>query len=589
MTQPTIAPRPWRRLRKPVAAGLGVALLASGAGCVNHPAPKVGGGPAGRNSAAPTQLVPKGSAAPANGSRPNIVTIVTDDMRTDDLRWMPNVRELVEDRGLDFSNSFSSNPLCAPARSSLLTGQYSHNTGVVSVEPPRDYEAFDDRATIATAMNRAGYNTLFLGKYLNGYGNGRSRVTKENSFRYVPPGWTEWYGAGQRPRNSRLTGGTYQYYHVLLNHNGRIEDRWKGTYQTVAEGRIARRLVTTYHRSPKPFFLYFAPIAPHMGAPREKDDPAATHWPFSTATEQFKTPARPQRVRGMFDSRITRASGLPADGSESQPDMSGLPRPMRWLPRIDATEKAAMLSLTRQRAESLFVLDQQIGRLVATLKKTGEYDDTVLMFTSDNGYFLGEHRMRQGKIWTHEPSLRVPFVVSGPGIPHGTRFDPISTEDIPATILDLGGASPPRPADGSSVVPSFARDRGWRQPVLVENQVEGPELNAARDRSPTGYAGTLTGTGLRTARWKYVRYIDGDAELYDLVQDPNELHNVYGRKKYAGVQAQLARAWRATRGCAGATCRVPLPEGLQVGARQLAEVTRTQERGVEARYGVALP
>jgi arylsulfatase A-like enzyme len=250
---------------------------------------------------------------------------------------------------------------------------------------------------------------------------------------------------------------------------------------------------------------------------------------------------------------------------------------------------AAMLSLTRQRAEALFVLDQQIGKLVATLKKTGEYDNTVLMFTSDNGYFLGEHRMRQGKIWTHEPAMRVPFVLTGAGVPHGTRFDPISTEDIPATILDLGGARPPHPADGVSLVPSFARDRGWRRPVLVENQVDGPELNAARDKASTGFAKTLTGTGLRTARWKYVRYIDGDAELYDLTRDPNELHNVYGRRKYAGVQAQLARVWEAARDCAGASCRASLPAALQVGPRQVAEGTRTQERGVQARYGVELP
>jgi N-acetylglucosamine-6-sulfatase len=590
MTQPpTVAPSSWQRLRKPVATGLGIALLASGAGCTDGPAPKVGGGPAGRNTAAPAQLVPKGDAVPANGTRPNIVTIVADDMRTDDLRWMPNVRELVEDEGLDFRNSFSSNPLCAPARSALLSGQYSHNTGVVSVEPPRNYSTFDDSASVGTALNRAGYNTLFLGKYLNGYGVGRSRVTKKNSFRYVPPGWTDWYGSVQRPPNSELTGGTYQYYHLLLNHNGQIEDRHKGTYQTVAEGRIARRLVTKYHRSPKPFFLYFAPIAPHAGAPREKGDPAPQFWPGTSATELFKTPARPKRVRGMFDREITRAPGLPADGSESQKDVAGLPRPMRWLPPIESEEEAAMLSLTRQRAESLFVLDQQIGRLVATLKKLGEYDDTVLMFTSDNGFFLGEHRMRQGKIWTHEPSMRVPFVVAGASVPRGTRYDPVSTEDIPATILDLGGASSPRPADGVSLLPSFARDRGWRRPVLVENQVEGPELNFARDEASTGYDETLTGTGLRTARWKYVRYIDGDAELYDLTRDPNELSNVYGRKTYARVQAQLARVWKASRDCAGASCRTPLPAALQVEPPQLAEVTQTQERGVQARYGVELP
>ena len=123
----------------------------------------------------------------------------------------------------------------------------------------------------------------------------------------------------------------------------------------------------------------------------------------------------------------------------------------------------------------------------------------------------------------------------------------------------------------------------------MENQVEGPELNTARYDAPTGFHRTLTGTGLRTARWKYVRYIDGDAELYDLTRDPNELRNVYGRARYAGVQSRLARVWRTTRDCAGAACRRPLPAALQVGPRQLAEATRTQERGVEARYGVELP
>jgi N-acetylglucosamine-6-sulfatase len=207
---PPVAPPYWERVRRPVAAGLSVAVLAAAGGCTSQPALKVGGGPAGKNTAAPAQLVPEGSAAPADGTRPNIVTIVADDMRTDDLRWMPRIRELVEEQGLDFRNSFSSNPLCAPARSSLLSGQHSHNTGVVSVEPPRNYSTFDDRASVGTALNRAGYNTLFLGKYLNGYGNGRSRVTQKNSFRYVPPlislsrgGWTQPYPSVQ-PR------GTYR-------------------------------------------------------------------------------------------------------------------------------------------------------------------------------------------------------------------------------------------------------------------------------------------------------------------------------------------------------------------------------------------
>lgn len=580
-------PSPWTRLRGPVVAGVGLALMATG--CSTTAGPRLGGGPGGANTAAPAKLVPQGAAAPAQSSRPNIVTIVTDDMRTDDLRWMPNVRALVQGQGLDFRNSFASYPLCAPARATLMSGQYAHNTGVLAVAPPNNYQAFDDRRTVATSLNAAGYNTLFLGKYMNGYGTDRSKVTGKNSFRYVPPGWTDWMGSVSRPVNSQLKGGTYNYFHLLLNHNGTIDDTHQGVYQSVVEGRLTRRLVRTYHRSPKPFFLYFAPIAPHFGAPREKGDPHGLVWPGTGQPERIKTPARPGRVWGKFNRQITRASGLPADGSESQKDVSKLPRPMRWLPPIVAKEKAAMLSLTRQRAEALFVLDQQIGKLVQTLKKTGEYDNTVLMFTSDNGYFLGEHRMRQGKVWAHEPSLRVPFLVAGRGVPHGVRYDPVTSADVTATILDLGGARPPHPADGRSLVPSFARDRGWRAPVVVEGQEDGAEMSAAEDHRPPGFDTPLTGTGVRTPRWKYVRYVDGDAELYDLTHDPNELHNLYGLKRYAGVQARLAQLWRRYRSCAGILCQAPMPAAMQEGPRQLAQSTQQQERGVAARYGVPLP
>jgi arylsulfatase A-like enzyme len=259
---------------------------------------------------------------------------------------------------------------------------------------------------------------------------------------------------------------------------------------------------------------------------------------------------------------------------------------MRWLPPIDAQENRAMLSLTRQRAEALLVLDRQIGRLVTTLKRTGEYADTVLMFTSDNGYFLGEHRMRQGKIWAHEPSLRVPFLLAGPGIPRGTRYDPVSTEDIPATILQLAHARSPYPLDGVSLVPSFRHDRGWRVPVVVEGLEHARVLQRAQARGRPGFPTALTGTGIRTARWKYVRYVDGDGELYDLDHDPNELHNLYGRPRYAAVQRRLARLWAAYRSCSGASCRAELPGGLRVGPRALAGGTRHQQRLVEQTYGV---
>jgi N-acetylglucosamine-6-sulfatase len=221
---------------------------------------------------------------------------------------------------------------------------------------------------------------------------------------------------------------------------------------------------------------------------------------------------------------------------------------------------------------------------VATLKATGEYDDTVIMFTSDNGYFLGEHRVRQGKLKPHEPSLRVPFVVAGPGVPHGRRYDPVTTEDVTATILDLAGARPPHPADGASLVPSFAHDRGWRVPVLTEGRDDARVFALPPAQRTAGFDDVRTTIGIRTARWKYVRYDDGDGELYDLDRDPNELRSRYGDPAYARVQARLQQVWLHYKDCDGAACRAPMPQALQRSPTQTRTGTVLQERGVQ-RYG----
>lgn len=574
-----------RRWLLPLVAVLALAVLLSGAvALVLSRFGHVGNFPEGKNKAEPADLVPSGAPVPKPSKRPNIITILTDDMRTDDLRWMPNVRQLIKDQGLDFRNSFAPNPLCAPSRASLLTGQYSQNTGVFTVQDNNAFKSFDDRRTLATSMNAAGYNTIFLGKYLNGYGAQNSKVTGQPSFRYVPAGWTDWYGAVDRPDNSGYpSGGTYNYFHVIFNHNGKIDDRYKNQYQVDVEGRIASSAIRTYHRSPKPFFLYFAPVAPHFGSPDEKDDPKNIVWPDTGKPEPMKTPARPAWVHGIFDARITRASGMPVDGGPSEADVSDKPRGMRGLPELSAQERVALRDVTRQRAESLFVLDKQVGNLVDTLKATGEYKNTVIMFTSDNGYFLGEHRVRQGKIKAHEPSLRVPLLICGPGIPHGQRFDPVTTEDLAATILQLGGAQPPHPLDGASFVPSFSHDRGWIRPVLTEG-TEGARVFHRKSRLPL-FVDARTTIGIRTARWKYIRYNDGDGELYDLQQDPNELESHYGDPAYAQIQAELDQVWLDHKDCAAATCRIPLPKDLQATPAQNRAMSDAESLGVEQRYG----
>ena len=527
------------------------------------------------------------TTAAAAGTKPNIVMVMADDMRTDDLRFMPSVRRLLVGTGLNFRNSFSPYPLCCPARASFLTGRYAHNHHVYSHASPYGFQSFDDHATLATALQQSGYQTGFVGKYLNGYGAENSLVTGGPSFQYVPAGWTDWYAAVERPAGSPyLSGGTYNYWHTLFNVNGRIDDTHAGQYQTDVLGRFARTMVHKYHRSPRPFFLYFSAVAPHFGAPRETGDPVQVTRGGGGFTK-IATPARPRWVRGHFDRQITRASGLPVGGGPSEADVSDKPRPMDSQPELSLEERYAERSLTRQRAEALFVLDREVARLVASLKRTGEYKNTVIMFTSDNGYFLGEHRMRQGKIKPHEPSLRVPFVVAGRGVPHGERFDPVTTPGVTATIAQLAGATPRMPyaEDGISVVPSFKVDRGWSVPVVTEGMESGrmfPVLPAAK---AAGFHDARNTIGVRTPRYKYVRYSDGDAEMYDLDRDPNELSSVIDDPAYADVRDRLFELWQDYKDCLGQSCRVAMPESLRRSPRANEIGTNTQSRGVQQRYG----
>ena len=519
--------------------------------------------------------------------RRNVVVVETDDQTMADLASMPHVRALIADHGVTFTNSFVSLSQCCPSRATFLTGEYAHNHRVFSHMAPWGFRAFDDHATLATALHSSGYRTAFVGKYLNGYGAQRSLVTGRPSFRYVPAGWTDWYGAVQRPGGSPYkSGGTYNYMHTIFNVNGRIDDSHDGEYQTDVLGRFSRSLVTRYSRSDRPFFMWFSAVAPHFGGPREKDDPNHVRGPGGT-TVRIPTPARPKWVRGRFDRQIPRASGLPVDGGPSEADISDKPRPMRNLRELTRDERLAVRESTRQRAEALYVLDQQVSRLVQTLRATGELDRTVIAFTSDNGYFLGEHRRVQGKINPQEPSLRVPLVLAGPGIPHGQRYDPATTPGLTATVAELAGATGAMPydADGISLVRSIDADRGWTVPVVTEGREDSKAFSDNPMLRAPGFHDPRNTIGVRTGRWKFVEYSNGDSELYDLDADPNELQNLTADPSYAAIRTELHQVWLDYKDCRGAPCRADLPDDLRLTPAQEAAGTDRQSRGVQARYG----
>jgi N-acetylglucosamine-6-sulfatase len=427
-------------------------------------------------------------------------------------------------------------------------------------------------------LNQAGYQTALVGKYLNGYGQQPSRVTGGSSVTYVPDGWTDWMVSIEHrwPKGSPYVGGTYDYSSFTQNVNGRVVSN-RGKYSSAVVGDQVRSLVGKYGRTGHPWFIWATPVAPHFGGPKEADDPE-NYRGASGYLSRFQTPARPKWVRGTFDDEIKRAPGVRADGRPSEADISDKPAFFRKVPEMVGVERRGVREVERQRAEALYAWDVQFGRIMKTLKKTGQYDDTVVVFTSDNGYFLGEHRQRTGKIKPHEPSLRVPLVVAGPGIPHGVRQAPVTTIDLTATIIDLAGAAPLPAMDGRSAVPAFAKDRPWTVPVVTEGLQH-------LDHDVGGFPAGLTEMGLRTGRYAFFRYSTGEGELYDLFTDPLELRSRYDDPAYASVRHDLTRLWRRYRLCSADACRTPLPPEYVVSDRALARQVAKDERARARYYG----
>lgn len=562
-------------MSRPLGALVTLVALMVLAGCMQtRESPELVGGPL------PPVRLPIGYVPPVH--RPNVLVIEADDLRVDDLQWMPNVRHLLVDRGVTFANSFAPYPLCCPSRASFLSGKYTHNTGVYTVHAPYAFHAFNDSDTIAVRLQRAGYQTALIGKYLNGYGDLPRYHSRQSSVHYVPPGWTTWLGSTDHiyPIGSPLKGNTYNYFSMTQVTNGGRVVPHPRVYSTLLTGDEVRSVTGRFGRAGKPWFVWWTPIAPHFGGPFEADDPgwiqrADGGW------EQYKTPARPEWAKGMFDHQITRAPGQPEYGP-AEFDLSDKPLYMRALPEQNTAEVAADTQLARQRAEATFALDQEIGKTLRRLRQTGQYDDTVVMFTSDNGYYLGEHRRRQGKITLHEPSLRVPFVVAGPGIRHGVRFDPISTVDLAPTIASYAGATPPQPADGVDLRAQFiGPDRGWTRPVITEGDIEG----VYTQHLGVGFDSPLNERGLRLGRWNFVKFADGEYEVYDLVRDPLELQNLSGDPASAGLIRRLEALWRTYLDCAGRACTRPLPSWARVTPAQEARITVDQLAETATYYG----
>ena len=463
-------------------------------------------------------------ADPFTPPQPNVVFVLTDDLSSDLLPYMPNVRRL-QQRGTSFSNYFVTDSLCCPSRASILTGQYPHNTGIFrNTGADGGFLAFHARGleqeTYATSLQGVGYRTALMGKYLNQYSPGRIRTAVGSP--YVPPGWTDWTvaGNGYHGFNYRLARTVR-----IVRHGFRARD-----YLTNVLARQGLGFMRQSVAAGAPFMLNvwtFAPHSPAIPAPRD-----AQRFPTLTA---------------------------PRDPSFDEADLSDKPAWLRSHAPLSDAQEARIDETFRDRVRTVQAVDRMIGRLQRRLRALGTARNTYIVFSSDNGFHLGQHRLTPGKLTAYDPDVRVPLIVAGPGVPAGRTVDAmVENTDLCPTFAELAGAPPPPNADGRSLVPLLrdevaagAAAAGWRDAVLVEHHGNVDALGDP-DLPPAGSGNPPTYEALRSRDELYVEYADGERELYELASDPFQLRNVAGEvppERLATLSARLA-AMASCRGSA---------------------------------------
>jgi N-acetylglucosamine-6-sulfatase len=450
------------------------------------------------------------AAAQTVPARPNIVFILTDDMRKDDLRYMPKTSTLLEQEGMSFENAFVSNALCAPSRATIMRGQYSHQNGVWSnsaTDSPTTriggWQAYQEKGNeednVATRLQGAGYRTGLFGKYMNRY----AHTT------YKPLGWDRWFAVS--------TSGDPSYFNYDVNDDGTI---WHygandSDYMTDVLSSKTNAFIANSAPLSQPFFAYVAPIAPHAPA----------------------TPA--PRDAHTFDG----VEG-PRYSSFDEAVISDKPPWIRQLPRLTSDRVSDIDNSHENRVESLQAVDDMVQGVVRTLRDAHEMRNTYIFFTSDNGFHLGEHRIPTQKWRPYEEDVNIPLLVRGPDVAKGsTTYKMALNTDYLPTFTGLADAQTPAYVDGRSLEPVLRGTvTSWRSAVLLE---------AAAGYSPS-YRGIRTISTGGVPKRKYVEYSGGVRELYDLDSDPRERTNHYALS--SPVAQSLAARLQNLKGCAGATC-----------------------------------
>jgi arylsulfatase A-like enzyme len=439
-----------------------------------------------------------GESTAKAASPPNIVFVMADDLDERSMNSLGGIRSLMGANGATFNNAYVTYSLCCPSRASILRGQYPHNHQILHNSPPLGGEAKfrslgRDQSTVATWLDGAGYRTAYIGKYMNGYGGA-----------YVPPGWDEWYVLQGDPADSKVNDDG-----VSVTFAGNSTDR----FAEEAAGFIRRSSA-----GQAPFFALIGTRAPH--SPPEV---AARH------QDAFST------------------TSLPRPPNFDEADLSDKPLWLKDRAALTQAEIDAMTNLHRNRLRSMLAVEDLLRRVMGALRDTGELQNTYVFFTSDNGFHMGNHRLRPAKTTPYEEDTGVPLMVRGPGVPAGaTRNQLVINNDLAPTIARLAGATTPAFVDGRSFAPLLTASppSSWRTAFLEEGWK--PEAGLGLQ--------IPTHKSVHTRTHVYTEYDTAEQELYDLVADPYQLQSrpqAGNEQTYANLSGRLSKL----RACAGDACR----------------------------------
>jgi arylsulfatase A-like enzyme len=568
------------------------------------------------------------SAARAKGSevegqKPSFVVIQTDDETMEELYdgvrmlsgaeefAMPNTLQLLGEKGVTFSRYYTPYSLCAPSRVSLLTGRYAHNDNVRGNVPPNGgWTGFQSRLAythnLATWLQGAGYRTIHIGKILNGYGDAPYSPGTEE-----PPGWNSWH--------TILNSDTDHYaYGYMLNNNGVVEGPYgnSGSWETREYGEIDDAGCPYAPLNGKPCFYEtdkFNQLAVEELAATPPEQPFYMQVDYTSPHGDFRKPAGPQPATR----HIGRFAGAPLPDNRAEGfnegNVNDKPRFIREAPYLSATEIHTYRVYYQNCLAALLSVDEGVKGIIDELGGLGRLRNTYVVFTSDNGFFFGQHRLVGGKFLAYEPATHLPLIIRGPGIKPNTQSGQLaSTIDIAPTILELAEVAPDKSIDGVSLAP-YAKDPTLRsrRPLLFESFVQTDDVEAngqvptessTPERSAKGPArGKLLGRaatsssvknpaahasvvappknyyGIRLGPYKYIEWPDGEKELYDINKDPYELNNIVRNGDYAPIRNFMHKELERLEECSGRTCQ-EVSEKIPLTRKQALEVKREKEK-----------